>query len=1161
MKRTDEDNPPQRQSGATGPRLTLSELAQALRAREPAARLVVPRILRRVILEHREVTAWGFRVPHRKSYAIAAQPLLQIADRDELGLAPDEPLPPRMILLPSPEPALLAELPAGEVLLRYWRLLFHARVHVAMDERAAEGELGPSALRQRISQIGPATFEEIREVLLQEGFLLPPRDDLEAYIEFAAVYLELRHFASGLLPWYFPTVEHFERIDAVLAQDMDARSLYEATRPDGAAVPPDLPDSAPSGAPEPWSARDEAVGVLPDEPEPPGKGRPSERKYRRLSSRAERAASVGNHVRAARLCVKAQRVAPRQLAGSARDAVRAQVDHMVRRLKHALDLDDAGPQPWRDSLAALVELAPRGMWTAEARLLYDLQKACADHEREIHAGDLVEWVLSLGKRPIHRPLPSLRDVLLSKHLRSAQRRLPAVRITGNQRRHLADLIRAGIDRVETRIRQRFRPKIARVLDEVGLVPVNLPERVARGKLIEELVDRIAERGFITMGDFRDAISRNNLKLPDFARAVELLHGDQLLQVDRRLSTELDGVYYRGEFYRRWMQQLASLAFGTWIGRGLFRFVALPFVGAFVVLAFLQHALDDWIGLEGVEVKSWELVGGFGLFLLGMINVGPFRHGVWWIAKEVFRAGRLVLYDLPQWLLRHAWVRWLLQSRLVRVATRYGVKPLLLTAAAWLALPKRDVEWRVSLGMAAGIFVAVNLLLNSRVGRNAEEIIADSIVQGWRRFGLRPLMTLFSVVMEASKVLLEAVERFIYAVDEMLRFRTGESNLTLGLKAAAGAAWFLVTYVFRFAINVVIEPQINPIKHFPVVTVSHKVFLPFVAVFQGWLASAMNEFTAWLVAFLISVSIPGVFGFLAWELKESWRLYGANRRRFLAPVPIGPHGESMPRLLRRGFHSGTLPKRFARLRRAERRARAKTNWKRVRKHLQALHHIERAVCHWIERELAALLDASPCWRGGPIAVEEVRLATTLVEIGLACPARGGSPLRLAFEIRAGWLVAGVVRPGWAFNVPPDERPALAAALLGLYKSAGVEIIREQIEAELPRMADFTLTPETLVVWTDPEFEREVVYELDYGAWIPPQQTRGPRERRLPALERQRLLFGQYRIAWDRWVALWDRDLPGHGTVDDLLASFQVVPEPAEPADAPREHAAPLGPLSS
>ena len=41
-------------------------------------------------------------------------------------------------------------------------------------------------------------------------------------------------------------------------------------------------------------------------------------------------------------------------------------------------------------------------WSAEARLLYDLQKACVDSEREVYALDLVEWALSIGKRPIKR---------------------------------------------------------------------------------------------------------------------------------------------------------------------------------------------------------------------------------------------------------------------------------------------------------------------------------------------------------------------------------------------------------------------------------------------------------------------------------------------------------------------------------------------------------------------------------------------------------------------------------------------------------------------------------------------------------------------------------------------------------------------------------------
>ena len=41
-------------------------------------------------------------------------------------------------------------------------------------------------------------------VLLKDDFLLPPADDLETYVEFVAVYLELRYFAPRDLHGYFP---------------------------------------------------------------------------------------------------------------------------------------------------------------------------------------------------------------------------------------------------------------------------------------------------------------------------------------------------------------------------------------------------------------------------------------------------------------------------------------------------------------------------------------------------------------------------------------------------------------------------------------------------------------------------------------------------------------------------------------------------------------------------------------------------------------------------------------------------------------------------------------------------------------------------------------------------------------------------------------------
>ena len=50
-----------------------------------------------------------------------------------------------------------------------------------------------NALCQRIHRIGETEFDEIRLVLRQDELLLPPHDDRETYVEFAALWLELRN--------------------------------------------------------------------------------------------------------------------------------------------------------------------------------------------------------------------------------------------------------------------------------------------------------------------------------------------------------------------------------------------------------------------------------------------------------------------------------------------------------------------------------------------------------------------------------------------------------------------------------------------------------------------------------------------------------------------------------------------------------------------------------------------------------------------------------------------------------------------------------------------------------------------------------------------------------------------------------------------------------
>src|SRR5258708_31508940 len=88
------------------------------------------------------------------------------------------------------------------------------------------------------------------------------------------------------------------------------------------------------------------------------------------------------------------------------------------------------------------------------------------------------------------------------------------------------------------------------------------------------------------------------------------------------------------------------------------------------------------------------------------------------------------------------------------------------------------------------------------------------------------------------------------------------------------------------------------------------------------------------AFTVLV-LPGLAGFLVWEFKENWRLYRKTRPTALHEVSIGQHGETMVGFLKPGFHSGTIPKRFTKLRRAA----WKADERGVAKHRHQLHQLD------------------------------------------------------------------------------------------------------------------------------------------------------------------------------------------------------------------------------
>jgi hypothetical protein len=515
--------------------------------------------------------------------------------------------------------------------------------------------------------------------------------------------------------------------------------------------------------------------------------------------------------------------------------------------------------------------------------------------------------------------------------------------------------------------------------------------------------------------------------------------------------------------------------------------------------------------------------------------------------------RGLVVGVPSWVLRQSWVRLLLGSRALSWAWRAILLPLALASAAWSTRPY-GASTRDALPAPILIFLTTSMLLTTRAGRNLEEIFIDSVGRAWSAIVAGLLPGLFRLVMEVFDRLLEALERVLYTVDEWLRFRSGEGAASLIAKGVLGVFWFLATYVVRFCVTLLIEPQVNPIKHFPVVTVSHKILLTQSKTMYVLMAALLGKEVGAAVAATILLLLPGVFGFLVWELKENWRLYEANRPKALRPVTVGHHGETLARLLKPGFHSGTVPKLYAKLRSAERKARRTGKGRGVRKHLAQLHGVEEAVRHFVERDFLALLQLSRSMGSIPLAPGKVVSSVKRLLVEVRRTDREGPSLWLAFEEYAGWIVAGVAEPGWASDLAEPERRAMTTALAGLYKMAGVELVREPIEAALgPEAHSYEFREAGLVVWPDPESAAEVLYLLrpveSSTPLVPVAPSGEPEPIVLPPIDVRHLLFADVPVAWQRWVAVWEGDREGHDHPAEFLEGFPLLPDP--PDDGPDE----------
>jgi len=1131
-------------------------IARELRELDPSACLIPDRILRRVIRQDQGMTGLTLRVPHRKTYSIARTRLLTILDAGDLGLSSEKELPDRVILIALPDRDDWQHLRPETLRRQVWRLLFHSRIHEEFEKLRRERKLSRPHFRERIHELGEVQFDEVRMVLTQEALLLPDSGSDDQFIEFAAVYFELKHFAPRALEGYFPALAPFHEVEQILSEYVDDGSLLQATKLPGSAEGTDLAGwefqqfSSPPSEPDP--VLDKLAGNLSGEMETLKEQiTPAERTFHKLVSRADQASQRGNSVRSSILYLRAAHIAPPEKVTQITKRAQAELHRLTERLQLALGFSDAERSRWKQALVALLRNTLNGFWTPERRLLSDLQGVCIDSERMVYIVDTWDWIRSFGRRPIKRALPNQREVLIAKHLRTAAGRLAAIRVTFDEREELTSLIGAAARAAETQLRDKLRPTISRLLDDVPLLARNVPERVSRAKIVEELSDKAVERGYLNIGVLRDTISRNQLKLGNLDTLDELIFGDQLLRADKKLSLLLDGVYRRGEFYLRWLQRVSSMAFATPIGRMLTKHIALPFGGAFIILEGLQHlfhAIEEHLfHVEEEKIhhaSSSSLTTGVlfaGIFIWSLIHLPQFRRlciQVWLAFVHVIRG---FLLDLPRWIMRITFLREFLHSPVVIFFRRYLASPLLLTiffryllpplfrliieTFAWFNEPDLPPltlpTWQNSLFWFAGFF----LILNSRMGRNVEEVALETTQRAWHRIRVGIFIAFFDLIMESFKKVIEWIERFLYAVDEWLRFRSGETERMLAVKAVLAPFWGIVTFAVRFCVTLLIEPQINPIKHFPVVTVSHKIILPLLFPFASILKPTLG---AWAdaVATTVVFLTPGIFGFLVWELKENWKLYGGNRSPHLDPVLIGHHGENMRRLLRPGFHSGTIPKLYSRLRRAERHPVAVERRRRRILYRSRLHHVEESLHHFIEREFCQLLRESHAFLGTEIAVDKLHLNVNSIIVELVAPALSDDALVMGFESQAEWIVATIRKPGWILQLDPPQRVVLETALLGLYKQSGVDLDREQILTLLPQPAPpYDIDELGLTLWPNQDFRESLHYEIDDRKEFSPRPVPLAKTHKYPSIEADKLLVSHMPVLWETWVNWWQAEKEG------------------------------------
>lgn len=416
--------------------------------------------------------------------------------------------------------------------------------------------------------------------------------------------------------------------------------------------------------------------------------------------------------------------------------------------------------------------------------------------------------------------------------------------------------------------------------------------------------------------------------------------------------------------------------------------------------------------------------------------------------------KLLLIQAPQTIWYLGPIQFLYKLRLWGIAITFVLKPALYgIVISVVTIYFTDIAMYVlPIWILAGAFVLANLVINSPYGRKFVNALEDTAVDIILRINATLIIGLFQLIWEAFKIALLWLEDLFYTVDDFFRFRKGENPLAQVVKMLFSNLWFVFIYLFRFTINLVVEPQVNPLKHFPIVTVSHKIVLPIspmLAAASESLVQGIIPAHSWMmwvwggtVWLIIQFGIPGICGFMAWELKENWKLYRRSASKHIKSAMVGSHGENLPRLLKPGFHSGTIPKYFRRLRKTMLYACHTGDCTPMSKLLAYHHHLCESLQRFIERTLVAEFTNNTRIKEQleKMEVQEVALYTHKIDVPILLKLKNRETFSftLHYELRA-HILGYITVKQQETSLSADMQQYLAFALLVLWKKSAVQII--------------------------------------------------------------------------------------------------------------------------